>query len=113
MAQNHFRFEFRFLKLIVIIKDCSSILQARIEFWMAGSDGEYKDDFRATLVVDDSGEYQFESHRPPSYSGRPPHIHMRETADGYKKLITPHYSEKGSSSSELDLVLIPDSFYLI
>ena len=89
-------------------KDCSPILQAKIELWMAGPDGEYKDNFRATLIVDDSGNYQFESNRPPSYLSRPPHIHMRVTADGYKTLITQHYPEKGSSSAQFDLVLIPN-----
>ena len=93
---------------VVSSKDCSPILQARIELWMAGPDGDYKDDFRATLIVNDSGEYQFESHRPPSYLRRPPHIHMRVTADGYKTLITQHYPEKGARSEEFDIVLIPD-----
>lgn len=93
---------------VISSKDCSPILQARVELWMAGPDGEYRDDFRATLIVDDSGEYQFESHRPPSYLSRPPHIHIRVTADGYQTLITQHYPKKGSSSEEFDLVLIPD-----
>ena len=89
-------------------KDCSPIKHARIELWMAGSDGEYKDDFRATLLVNESGKYQFESHPPPSYLSRAPHIHMRVTADGFKTLITQHYPEKGRHSGEFDLVLIPD-----
>ena len=89
-------------------KDCAPIRQARIELWMAGPDGKYKDAYRATIIVDDSGEYQFESHRPPSYLSRPPHIHIRVTADGFKTLTTQHYPEKGSSSAEFDLVLIPD-----
>jgi protocatechuate 3,4-dioxygenase beta subunit len=89
-------------------KDCSPIKQAQIELWMAGPDGEYKDNYRATLRVNESGEYQFESHPPPSYLRRPPHIHMRVTADGFKTLITQHYPEEGSSSEEFDLVLIPD-----
>ena len=88
--------------------DCGPILHAKVELWMAGPDGEYKDDFRATLTIDDSGEYQFESHRPPSYLSRPPHIHIRVTAEGFKTLTTQHYPEKGSRSGEFDLVLIPD-----
>jgi protocatechuate 3,4-dioxygenase beta subunit len=89
-------------------KDCSPVMQARIELWMAGPDGEYKDDYRATVVANESGEYQFESHPPPSYLRRPPHIHIRVTADGFKTLITQLYPEDGSSSGEFDLVLIPD-----
>ena len=92
---------------VISSRDCAPILKAQIELWMAGPDGEYKDDFRARLIVDDSGEYQFESHRPPSYLRRPPHIHMRVTADGFKTLTTQYYPEKGSRRGEFDLVLIP------
>ncbi len=89
-------------------KDCAPIKAARIEFWMAGPDGEYKDDYRATVLTNESGEYWFESHRPPSYLGRPPHIHIRVTANGFKILSTQHYPEEGSNKGEFDLVLIPD-----
>ena len=88
-------------------RDCSPIPQARIELWMAGPDGNYKDDYRATVISDESGKYRFASHFPPAYSGRPPHIHVRVTADGFKTLITQHYPEAASTKGELDLVLIP------
>lgn len=88
-------------------RDCSIIPRARIELWMAGPEGEYKDDYRATVIPENSGEYQFESHVPPSYLKRPPHIHIRVTAKGFKTLITQHYPETGGSSDEFDLVLIP------
>ena len=87
-------------------RDCSPIPQARIELWMAGPDGDYKDDYRATVISDESGEYRFESHIAPSYLNRPPHIHMRIAADGFKTLITQHYPKSGSSSAEFDIVLI-------
>jgi len=61
-------------------RDCSPIAQAGIELWMAGPDGDYTDDYRATVIPNDSGEYRFECHMPPSYLRRPPHIHMRITA---------------------------------
>lgn len=89
-------------------RDCSPIPQARIEFWMAGPDGDYKDDYRATVIAGEAGKYRFESHIPPSYLRRPPHIHMRVTADGFKTLITQHYPEAGSGTGEFDLVLIPE-----
>ena len=89
-------------------KDCAPIIEARIELWMAGPDGEYKDDYRATVLPNEAGEYGFESHLPPSYLRRPPHIHIRVTADGFNTLATQHYPEKGSSKAEFDLVLIPN-----
>lgn len=89
-------------------KDCSPIPQAHIELWLAGPDGDYKDDYRATVIPNEAGEYIFESHSPPSYSNRPPHIHMRVSAEGFKTLITQHYPEADSMKGKLDLVLIPE-----
>jgi hypothetical protein len=89
-------------------KDCAPIKEAGIELWMAGPDGEYKDDYRAAVRANESGEYRFESHRPPSYLNRPLHIHIRVTADGFNTLSTQHYPEEDSSNGEFDLVLIPD-----
>jgi protocatechuate 3,4-dioxygenase beta subunit len=94
--------------MVMSSKDCSPIPGARIELWMAGPDGEYKDNFRATVISNESGEYRFESHGPPSYLSRPPHIHMRVSATGFKTLITQHYPKSRTKSAELELVLIPD-----
>jgi len=87
--------------------DCAPIPGARIEFWMAGPDGNYTDDYRATELVGDDGAYRFESHFPPPYSGRPPHIHLRVSAKGYQTLITQHYPKKGESVASFDIVLVP------
>ena len=94
--------------VVMSTKNCEFIPQARIELWMAGPDGEYTDDYRATDMPNQSGEYCFESHLPQSYFNRPPHIHMRVSADGYKTLITQHYLEAGSKTGTFDLVLIPE-----
>ena len=99
---------YRLSGMVLSSKNCSPIPQALIEFWMAGPDGEYKDDYRAVVVPNESGEYEFESHFPPSYSQRPPHIHIRVTARGFKTLTTQHYPKNGSTRGEFDLVLIPD-----
>ena len=88
-------------------KDCADIPGAKIEFWLAAPNGTYDDEHRATLLADPSGRYMFESNFPPSYASRPPHIHIRATADGFKPLVTQHYPEKGSSQGDLPLVMIP------
>ena len=88
-------------------KDCSDIPGARIEFWLAAPDGNYDDEHRATLLADPSGRYAFESNLPPKYTSRPPHIHIRVTADGFKTLVTQHYPEKESSTGDLVLVMVP------
>lgn len=84
---------------------CDPITTARIELWLAGPDGSYGDDYRATLFSDANGVYRFESHRPPGYYGRPPHIHIRVSAEGFKTLVTQHYPESGANRAEFDLVL--------
>jgi protocatechuate 3,4-dioxygenase beta subunit len=83
------------------------IPDATIEFWLAGPDGAYADEYRATVIVDQNGAYRFESHAPPPYSGRPPHIHVRVTAPGYQELVTQHYSQQGQTQAIFDLVLMP------
>jgi len=88
-------------------KDCAPVPGATIEFWLAGPDGEYDDAHRATVVVDASGAYWFESNLPQPYFGRPPHIHVRVSASGFKTLVTQHYPEPGKRAGVFDLVLVP------
>jgi protocatechuate 3,4-dioxygenase beta subunit len=89
--------------------DCSPLKGAKIEFWLAGPDGRYGDDFRATVISGKSGDYHFESYFPPSYASRPPHIHIRVSARGYRALVTQHYPQKDTKEGHFDLVLIPEN----
>jgi len=86
---------------------CAPIKGARIEFWLAGTDGKYDDEHRATIFSGGTGSYRFESNIPEPYFGRPPHIHVKVSAKGFKTLITQHYPEKGKASAHFDLVLVP------
>ncbi len=88
--------------------DCAAIENAKIELWLTNPQGEYDDDHRATLYSDGAGNYRFESNFPPGYSGRPPHIHIKISADGFKTLATQHYPGTGSNSGIFDIVLVPD-----
>lgn len=89
--------------------DCSPIAGARIECWLAGPNGKYDDDHRATMFSDREGAYKFESNFPPPYSGRPSHIHMKITAKGFRTLVTQYYPNMGKTEGEFDLVLIPEN----
>jgi protocatechuate 3,4-dioxygenase beta subunit len=88
--------------------DCSPVTGARIELWLAGPNGNYDDAHRATLYPDEKGRYSFESNFPPPYSSRPPHIHVRVTASGYKTLVTQHYPKQGETNAKFDLVLVSE-----
>jgi hypothetical protein len=88
-------------------RDCGPIPRARIEFWLTGPGGEYGDDYRATIFTGPAGEYRFESNPPRPYAGRPPHIHIRVSAEGYRTLVTQHYPQEGAKAATFDLVLVP------
>ena len=86
---------------------CEPVAEARIEFWLANPEGEYDDAHRATVPVGDRGKYRFESNVPVAYGGRPPHIHIRVDAPGYRELVTQHYPDADRTEANLDLVLEP------
>jgi protocatechuate 3,4-dioxygenase beta subunit len=88
-------------------RDCSAIPGAVIEFWLAGPDGEYHDEQRATVIAGPRGSFRFESNYPPAYYGRPPHIHLRVSAKGFLTLVTQHYPEPGRRDANFDVVLVP------
>ena len=87
-------------------KDCLPIENAKIELWLTGPDGKYDDEHRASVYTDSSGMYAFESNFPTHYGGRPPHIHIRVSAQGFRPLVTQHYPEQGTSRYSFDIILI-------
>jgi protocatechuate 3,4-dioxygenase beta subunit len=92
-------------------KDCGPVPVAMIELWLAGPDGEYDDAHRATIITDASAAYRFESNLPPPYYGRPPHIHLRVSAKGFKTLVTQHYPSAGAAGAAtaiFDIILVPE-----
>jgi protocatechuate 3,4-dioxygenase beta subunit len=84
---------------------CRPVPRARIEFWLANPAGDYDDAHRATVIAGRRGGYRFESNKPPAYSSRPPHIHIRVTARGFRPLVTQHYPGGRRTSATFDLVL--------
>ncbi len=86
---------------------CNPLAGAQMEFWLAGPDGNYDDDHRATLFSGKDGGYRFESNFPPRYTFRPPHIHLKVSAPGYRTLVTQHYPKSGTTQGTFDLVLEP------
>src|ERR671915_309718 len=84
---------------------CRPVRRARIEFWLVNEQGEYDDAHRATVVAGRDGRYRFVSNRPVGYEGRPPHIHVRVSARGYRTLVTQHYPRGSITSAVFPLVL--------
>jgi catechol 1,2-dioxygenase len=91
---------------VLAARTCRAIPGARIEFWLANSQGQYDDAHRATVVAGRRGGYRFQSNKPPSYQSRPPHIHVRVTARGFRTLVTQHYPSANRTSAVFNLVLV-------
>ncbi len=89
-------------------RDCRAIPGAVLELWLTNPRGEYDDQHRATVIAGPSGDYRFESSRPTDYGFRPPHIHLRISAEGFKVLVTQHYPADGISAARFDIALIPE-----
>ncbi|HYB41529.1 MAG TPA: intradiol ring-cleavage dioxygenase [Candidatus Methylomirabilis sp.] len=85
--------------------DCAPIKDARVEWWQANPGGEYDDAHRGMQLTGDGGAYRFATDFPPSYSGRPSHIHFKVFAPGYRSLTTQLYPTGGQSVLVFDLVL--------
>jgi protocatechuate 3,4-dioxygenase beta subunit len=90
---------------VLAARTCRPIARARIELWLANPQGEYDDAHRATTFASRVGGYRFQSNRPVAYSGRPPHIHLRVSARGFRTLVTQHYPRAERSSAVFNIVL--------
>jgi protocatechuate 3,4-dioxygenase beta subunit len=84
---------------------CQPVSGARIEFWQAGPDGQYSDDYRATIYSDRRGRYRLTTSVPPPYARRPAHIHILVDKRGYAGLITQHYPKPGQRRATFDLIM--------
>jgi protocatechuate 3,4-dioxygenase beta subunit len=84
---------------------CRPVARAKIEFWLANRRGDYDDAHRATIFAGRFGAYRFQSNKPPAYGSRPPHIHVRVTARGYRTLVTQHYPRRDQRRAVFNLIL--------
>lgn len=90
----------------VLAVDGQPITSATVEIWQADETGKYRhpDDDRdgpalrgfqgfGRTVSDAQGRYGFRTIKPAMYGGRPPHVHFRVVAPGYRTLVTQMYFE--------------------
>jgi protocatechuate 3,4-dioxygenase beta subunit len=87
---------------------CRPLAGATVEFWMAGPDGVYSDDFRGVTATDSGGGFAIESHLPPVYDGRASHIHLLVGAPGHLPVFLVHYPRDGESAGQMAVVLAPE-----
>ena len=89
------------------IPDCGPLAGGRIEWWQTDRRGRYDDGHRGAQTVSPDGAYRFSTDFPGVYPGRPPHIHFKAAAPGYRPLTTQLYLRGGESEVEFDIVLVP------
>jgi len=85
-------------------KECAPLPGAAIELWRTGPECRYDDAQRATIIANSAGVYHFESNAPRPIEGRPPHIHLRVSANGFNTLVTQHYPSPGNTDAVFDIV---------
>jgi len=88
--------------------DCRPLSRGRIEWWQTGPGGRYDEAHRGTQKVSADGSFRFSTDFPGVYPGRPPHIHFKAYAPGYRDLTTQLYLNGGETDVGFDIVLVPD-----
>ena len=87
--------------------DCRPLRRARVELWQANRSGQYTRAGSASVLTDRDGRFRFEGPFPPSYEGRPGHIHIRVFATNHEPLLTRYVPPRGSRRNTIRLVLRP------
>ncbi len=85
--------------------DCKPIRRARIELWQANKQGRYVRAGSATVYTNAQGRFRLEGPLPPSYEGRPGHIHLRVSAPGHEQLLSRYEAASGARRGTVRLVL--------
>jgi protocatechuate 3,4-dioxygenase beta subunit len=93
--------------VVVSSTDCRPLARARVELWQANRKGRYTRAGSATVVTDGAGRFRLQGPYPPSYEGRPPHIHIRIQATGHEPLLTRYVPARGERRGTIRLVLEP------
>jgi hypothetical protein len=94
--------------VVVSAPDCRPVRGAFVQFWQADRTGRYTRASSGTVVTDRLGRFRFQSPHPPSYSGRPPHIHIRVHAPGFRQLLSRYEPRPRARSGRVRLVLEPE-----
>jgi protocatechuate 3,4-dioxygenase beta subunit len=87
--------------------DCKPIRGARVEFWQSNKQGRYTRATSGSVRTNSQGRFRFEGPYPPSYEGRPAHIHIRVVAKFHELLLT-RYEPRGARRGTVRIVLRPE-----
>lgn len=86
---------------------CKPVPNALVQLWQSNARGIYVRRLSATVRTDGAGRFRYESPRPTSYEGLPPHIHVRVAARGFETLLSRVVVPSGTRRTSVRLVLVP------
>jgi protocatechuate 3,4-dioxygenase beta subunit len=78
----------------VLTRRCRPVAGALVDLWHADANGEYDNSgfrYRGHQFTDAAGRYRFSTIRPPAYSGRTAHYHVKVQPPGGRILTTQLY----------------------
>jgi protocatechuate 3,4-dioxygenase beta subunit len=84
---------------------CGPLARARVELWQANRFGRYTRATSASVLTNRFGRFRFEGPYPPSYEGRPGHIHLRIFARAHEPLLARYVPPEGTRRGSIRLVL--------
>jgi protocatechuate 3,4-dioxygenase beta subunit len=86
---------------------CRPLAGAQVQFWQSDRKGRYTRALSATVLTGRDGRFRYQSPRPTSYEGFPPHIHIRVVARDHEQLLTRYVVAPGERRGNIRLVLVP------
>lgn len=89
--------------------NCGPLARARVELWQVNREGRYTRATSASVITNRFGRFRFEGPYPPSYEGRPPHIHIRVFARVHEPLLARYVPARGARTGSIRLVLRPEA----
>ena len=96
---------------LVLTPDCRPAAGAVVDVWHCDEHGRYDNEgfrYRGHQLTDAAGAFRFETIRPPRYTGRTPHIHVRAQGEGTRLLTTQVYFPDLAASNRRDFIFRDD-----
>ena len=91
---------------VLRVGDCKPLQGAVVEVWQETPGLGYVRRGRASVVTDRTGAFRIVGPVPRGEGGRPPHIHIRVTADFFDEVAVTQFVTEGSRRARVTIVLV-------
>ena len=99
------------LEGLVLTPDCRPVAGAVVDIWHCDEVGDYDNEgfrYRGHQFTDAVGAFRFETIRPPRYTGRTPHIHVKAQGEATRLLTTQVYFPDLEAANARDSIFRED-----